>query len=251
MNLKITSHHVEITPAMRSHLEDKLARVLSHFDQVQTVSAILAINNEKEKDLRNHAEITIHLKGKDIFAEAHHADMYHAMELLRIKSSMSAFGIFREAMLKISSDKKAEFIEQTKTLKSNKIAMLAKAREYFIVSIELDEPWLEKIAYIEKEFEKAQYITGVTTHLGFNMKSGYEDATILRDVVSFLTGLGTSTMILKDVNGELHKDIPLADVTQISQEIAGNYLQLWNKRELLKEQVRSTINKEDLVNIVW
>lgn len=82
MNLKITSHHVEITPAMRSHLEDKLARVLSHFDQVQTVSAILAINNEKEKELKNHAEITIHLKGKDIFAEAHHADMYHAMDLV-------------------------------------------------------------------------------------------------------------------------------------------------------------------------
>ena len=82
MNLKITSHHVEITPAMRSHLEDKLQRIKNHFDQVMTISAILSINNEKEKDLRNHAEITLHLKGKDLFAEAHNGDMYHAMDLV-------------------------------------------------------------------------------------------------------------------------------------------------------------------------
>jgi putative sigma-54 modulation protein len=82
MNLKITSHHLEITPAMRSHLEDKLQRIKNHFDQVMTISVILSINNEKEKNLRNHAEITIHLKGKDLFAEAHHEDMYHAMDLV-------------------------------------------------------------------------------------------------------------------------------------------------------------------------
>jgi putative sigma-54 modulation protein len=82
MNIKISSHHVEITPAMRSHLENKLDRVLHHFDQVMSVSVILSINNEKEKELHNHAEITLHLKGKDLFAEAHHADMYHAMDLM-------------------------------------------------------------------------------------------------------------------------------------------------------------------------
>jgi putative sigma-54 modulation protein len=82
MNLKISSRHVEVTPAMRSHLENKLGRVLHHFDQVTSVSAILSINNEKEKDLHNHAEITLHLKGKDLFAEAHHSDMYHAMDLV-------------------------------------------------------------------------------------------------------------------------------------------------------------------------
>ena len=75
-------HHVEITPAMRSHLEDKLKKIGAHFDQVQNMTITLSINNEKEKDLRNHAEITLHLKGKDLFAEAHNADMYHAMDLV-------------------------------------------------------------------------------------------------------------------------------------------------------------------------
>lgn len=82
MNIKILGHHVEITPAMRSHLEDKLKKISAHFDQVQNMTITLSINNEKEKDLRNHAEITLHLKGKDLFAEAHNADMYHAMDLV-------------------------------------------------------------------------------------------------------------------------------------------------------------------------
>jgi len=82
MNIKILGHHVEITPAMRTHLEDKLKKISAHFDQVQNMTITLSINNEKEKDLRNHAEITLHLKGKDLFAEAHNADMYHAMDLV-------------------------------------------------------------------------------------------------------------------------------------------------------------------------
>ncbi|MBU3542624.1 MAG: ribosome-associated translation inhibitor RaiA [Burkholderiaceae bacterium] len=81
MNLKLNSHHVEITPAMRSHLENKLTKIVHHFDQVISVTVNLSINNEKEKDLHNHAEISLHLKGKDLFAEAHHGDMYHAMDL--------------------------------------------------------------------------------------------------------------------------------------------------------------------------
>ena len=63
MNIKILGHHVEITPGMRSHLEDKLRKISDHFDQVQNMTVTLSINNEKEKDLRNHAEITLHLKG--------------------------------------------------------------------------------------------------------------------------------------------------------------------------------------------
>ena len=82
MNIKILGHHVEITPAMRSHLEDKLKKISAHFDQVQNLTVTLSINNEKEKDLRNHAEITLHLKGKDLFAESHNGDMYHAMDLV-------------------------------------------------------------------------------------------------------------------------------------------------------------------------
>ena len=80
MNLKINSRHLEVTPAMRTHLETGMQRIRKHFDHVIDASAFLLIDKAKEKDLRQTAEITIHLKGKELFAEAHHEDLYHAMD---------------------------------------------------------------------------------------------------------------------------------------------------------------------------
>lgn len=80
MNLKINSRHVEVTSAMRSHLEAGLEKIRKHFDHVLDATAFLIVDNAKEKDLRQAAEITLHLKGKELFAEAHNADLYHAMD---------------------------------------------------------------------------------------------------------------------------------------------------------------------------
>ena len=80
MNLKINSRHVEVTPGMREHLVAGFAKILKHFDHVIDASAFLMVDKAKEKDLRQTAEITIHLKGKELFAQAHHADLYHAMD---------------------------------------------------------------------------------------------------------------------------------------------------------------------------
>ena len=80
VNLTINSRDLEVTPAMRMHVEDGMEKIRKHFDHVLDASAILIVDNAKEKDLRQGAEITIHLKGKELFAEAHNADLYHAMD---------------------------------------------------------------------------------------------------------------------------------------------------------------------------
>jgi len=80
MNLKINSRHLEVTPGIRMHLENGMQKILKHFDQVIDASAFLIIDNAKEKNLRQTAEITLHLKGKELFAQAHHEDLYHAMD---------------------------------------------------------------------------------------------------------------------------------------------------------------------------
>ncbi|MBJ7379556.1 MAG: ribosome-associated translation inhibitor RaiA [Polynucleobacter sp.] len=80
MNLKINSRHLEITPGIRTHLEERLQRIRKHFDHVIDASAFLMVDKAKEKDLRQTAELTLHLKGKDLFAQAHHEDLYHAMD---------------------------------------------------------------------------------------------------------------------------------------------------------------------------
>jgi putative sigma-54 modulation protein len=82
MNLKISGHHLEVTPALREYVVTKLERVLRHFDQVIDGTVLLAVDNQKEKSKRQKAEINLHLKGKDIFVESADGDLYAAIDLL-------------------------------------------------------------------------------------------------------------------------------------------------------------------------
>lgn len=82
MNLKISGHHLDVTPALREYVITKLDRVLRHFDQVIDGSVVLSVDNHKEKEKRQKVEINLHLKGKDIFIESCDADMYAAIDLM-------------------------------------------------------------------------------------------------------------------------------------------------------------------------
>lgn len=77
MNLNITGHHVEVTPALHDYVQSKVDKVISHFDHVTSVHVILSVEKLVQK-----AEITLHVKGKDIFADASDADLYAAIDLL-------------------------------------------------------------------------------------------------------------------------------------------------------------------------
>ncbi len=85
MNLTISGHHLDVTPALRAYVTTKLDRITRHFDQVGDVRVLLTIDNLKEKDLRQRAECNIHVKGKDLFAESAHADLYAALDDLADK----------------------------------------------------------------------------------------------------------------------------------------------------------------------
>ena len=77
MNLNITGHHVEVTPAIRDYVSGKLDRVIRHFDHVTSTHVILSVEKLKQK-----AEITLHVKGKDITAVADGADLYASIDAM-------------------------------------------------------------------------------------------------------------------------------------------------------------------------
>jgi putative sigma-54 modulation protein len=82
MNLTISGHHLEVTPALREYVLTKLDRVTRHFDQVVDITVLLAVEKIKEKERRHRAEVTVHVKGRDIFVEQTHEDMYAAIDQL-------------------------------------------------------------------------------------------------------------------------------------------------------------------------
>jgi putative sigma-54 modulation protein len=85
MNLTISGHHLEVTPALKEYVLTKLERVTRHFDQVVDVNVLLTVEKLKEKERRQKCEVTLHVKGRDIFVEQTHEDLYAAIDQLMDK----------------------------------------------------------------------------------------------------------------------------------------------------------------------
>lgn len=85
MNLTISGHHLELTPAIREYVESKLSRIKRHFDDVLDITVILSVNKLTEKEKRQKVEINLHVKGKAMHAEGIAQDMYAAIDCLMDK----------------------------------------------------------------------------------------------------------------------------------------------------------------------
>ncbi len=85
MNLTISGHHLDVTPAIRDYVVAKLDRITRHFDQVVDITVLLSIEKPAEKERRQKAEVTVHVKGKDLFAECTSEDLYAAIDQLMDK----------------------------------------------------------------------------------------------------------------------------------------------------------------------
>ena len=77
MNVNITGHHLEITPAIREYATGKFGKIKRHFDNVIDVNIILSVEKLKQK-----AEATIHISGKDVFVECEDENLYAAIDAL-------------------------------------------------------------------------------------------------------------------------------------------------------------------------
>jgi len=77
MQLNLTGHHMDITPALRTYIENKFERLERHFEQMTNVHVVLSIEKERQK-----VEATIHVNRGKIYADSQHDDMYAAIDAL-------------------------------------------------------------------------------------------------------------------------------------------------------------------------
>ncbi|HEY8355792.1 MAG TPA: ribosome-associated translation inhibitor RaiA [Methylophilaceae bacterium] len=77
MNLQITGHHLEVTPALREYVQSKLARISNHYDHVIDVKVTLSVEKLVQK-----VEATLHLPGNDLHVECSDENMYSAIDML-------------------------------------------------------------------------------------------------------------------------------------------------------------------------
>ena len=75
MQIDITGHHVDVTPALRAYVTEKMQKIIRHSDQVISINVIL--NVEKLQQL---AEATINVGGRKLFANVSATDMYASID---------------------------------------------------------------------------------------------------------------------------------------------------------------------------
>ena len=82
MQINISGHHIEITPALREYAERKIKRLEHHFDQITHSNVVLSVEK-----LRHKAECNIHVNGNDLHAssENENENMYAAIDTLSDK----------------------------------------------------------------------------------------------------------------------------------------------------------------------
>ena len=80
MNFTVSGHHVSVTPAIRDYVLTKFERVNRHFDNVIDVNVILSVEK-----LAHKAEVSVHVRGKDIHVETVDENMYAAIDTLADK----------------------------------------------------------------------------------------------------------------------------------------------------------------------
>jgi putative sigma-54 modulation protein len=77
MQLSVTGHHIDVTPALRDYVGTKLAKLERHFDNMTDIHCILTVEK-----LIHKAEATVHVGGGTIHADSSDGDMYAAIDLL-------------------------------------------------------------------------------------------------------------------------------------------------------------------------
>ena len=82
MNVSISGHHITVTDAMKTFINDKLEKIERHFDQIQSIQVILSLDNSGAADggKKSHkAEAIMRVSGKEMFVQSFDDDMYKAI----------------------------------------------------------------------------------------------------------------------------------------------------------------------------
>ncbi len=76
MKIEYTGRHVEVTPAIRRHVEDQFGKIEHVFDGASTLRAHIIITVEKNRHI---GEVLVHWREHTLTATDTNADMYHAL----------------------------------------------------------------------------------------------------------------------------------------------------------------------------
>lgn len=97
MQINITGHHVDVTPALTDYVNSKMEKIQRHFPHITSISVTLTV----DKKYQQRAEAQVRLPKGDIHAESESENMYAAIDtmvdkldrqVIKLKEKMSNHG---------------------------------------------------------------------------------------------------------------------------------------------------------------
>ena len=80
MQMNISGHHIEVTEAMKNYVNSKFEKLERHADNITNVQVTFSVEKTRQK-----AEISIHMKGVQLHADATEEDLYAAIDAVTDK----------------------------------------------------------------------------------------------------------------------------------------------------------------------
>ena len=80
MQINVSGHHVDVSPALHDYVTSKLSRLQRHFDNITNTNVTLTVEKLVQK-----AEAVVHVAGGELFAISESDDMYAAIDSLADK----------------------------------------------------------------------------------------------------------------------------------------------------------------------
>ena len=142
MKYNIRGEKVEVTPAIKSYIEDKIGKLDKYFDDASNINANVVI---KVRGKEQKIEITVPAMHYTLRSEESHSDLYAAIDLtvdklerqIRKNKTKINSKIKRNVIQNFEMDLEDNFEEDSKVLKRKKVDMKPMNEEEAILQMEM------------------------------------------------------------------------------------------------------------------
>ncbi len=85
MRIIVKGRNIEITDAIRSYAEEKIGKVMNHYDQIQSIDVVLSVIKNPSVSQSHTAEVICKFVSGSVKAEENAESMYASLDLVADK----------------------------------------------------------------------------------------------------------------------------------------------------------------------
>jgi putative sigma-54 modulation protein len=119
MRLAVNGRNIEITPAIKAYVEEKICKVVNYYDQIIDLEVTLSVIKNPSVSINHVAEVSCNISGARIHVKENAESMYASIDLLADKlnrqvlkhKDKSVKGKHKNDSIRLNKNKLAEIEE--------------------------------------------------------------------------------------------------------------------------------------------